>query len=407
MAKYNGNCVHELISKYGYPPDGFFSETVACMFTNGEFTDTASSVLFGKIPETEAWCLGDFLLQLKMSKMSYKLIVDEGLLVTIKSVRRIYDRGKMFDSVKGCTFSASAYESCANTITSWETDLIGSLLKYVYNGDSVCKLIQEPGYRLDMLFESSDVFVFFGNGESHNACKLFDMMLQQVIGVDIANALGQLGRKLENIVWSWTGCDDNILLQLQIGLHNAMGVILGELLKEDAIQNGHGKVLRIHLEEFKYLLMLLSVSIKVRSHFCLTRKEFFWLSLLLLEKILKRIFHSNWISLDTPYYAPYATSYYNQWIGLYKIEFIWLREYSCIDFVFARLVGILFTTVALRLVVCLRRKLPATYDAQFYCFLVRVLEQGWILNISTPRPFLIEVSASTSLIVPTCSEELY
>ncbi|RZC49856.1 hypothetical protein C5167_018278 [Papaver somniferum] len=112
-------------------------------------------------------------------------------------------------------------------------------------------------------------------------------------------------------------------------------------------------------------------------------------------------------SLDTPYYAPYATSYYNQWIGLYKIEFIWLREYSCIDFVFARLVGILFTTVALRLVVCLRRKLPATYDAQFYCFLVRVLEQGWILNISTPRPFLIEVSASTSLIVPTCVVKSY
>lgn len=36
----------------------------------------------------------------------------------------------------------------------------------------------KPGYCLEVLFESSNVFVFVKNGEKHNACKLFDMILQ-------------------------------------------------------------------------------------------------------------------------------------------------------------------------------------------------------------------------------------
>ncbi|RZC84583.1 hypothetical protein C5167_047368 [Papaver somniferum] len=96
-----------------------------------------------------------------------------------------------------------------------------------------------------------------------------------------------------------------------------------------------------------------------------------WLCLLLVEKIRKRIFHSNWINLHTLNYAPYATSCYNSSLGSYKIDFAWyflpcsiyIWGYSCIDCILARLVAILLTIVAFQFV-------------------------GWILNISAPVSFL-------------------
>lgn len=49
---------------------------------------------------------------------------------------------------------------------------------------------------------------------------------------------------------------------------------LANCRKVDAMENGHGKVLPIHLKEFEYLLILLSVLINVRDHFYLTENEF-------------------------------------------------------------------------------------------------------------------------------------
>ncbi|KAI3854489.1 hypothetical protein MKW92_050120, partial [Papaver armeniacum] len=62
----------------------------------------------------------DFLVQLKMGKMSNKLLIEECLFMVMNYARWIYDRGKVFDILKEYFYFAVTSKFDVDTITSCE-----------------------------------------------------------------------------------------------------------------------------------------------------------------------------------------------------------------------------------------------------------------------------------------------
>ncbi|XP_026421928.1 uncharacterized protein LOC113318015 [Papaver somniferum] len=144
--KYDRNFVQELLYKHGYWSDSLPSGVT-----------TAAWCMFDKKLETAGWNSSGIrkysLSQRKIDKVSYKLIVDECLLLILDSFRMIFDRGKGGKLIKGYLLIDSDYRFCFEVFTSVSFVLNVGSVSMAYDKEKfVHELLTKHGFEADSWF---------------------------------------------------------------------------------------------------------------------------------------------------------------------------------------------------------------------------------------------------------------
>lgn len=159
---YKGNFHYEGVLKFGYHIKRVFDDSKVYLLVKNVARYVASK-MFVKMPMSIACKLGRgrdaFLVQLKMGKPNNKLLLGKCLFMVINSAPMIYDRGKLFDFLKGYFSLAETYKIGVDTTIFCELVLLGSILKDNYKEEWVYQLVLKHGSQVNWLVATWIIFV--------------------------------------------------------------------------------------------------------------------------------------------------------------------------------------------------------------------------------------------------------